>query len=376
MNINIFGDFVPINRGVSSVLNGTAIDAAILSHIREADLSVVNLECPVVSNCGAKGILKDGPCLKTSEDSVKYLKNCGFDMVTLANNHLNDFGSEGVHDTFAACKKNDIMWVGAGMNLKEARIPQIIDADGFKIGIINICENESSIATEKEPGANPIDEICNYYDIIQLKSQVDRIILILHGGVEHYRLPSPRMKKLCHYYADLGVSAIVCHHTHCLSGYEVYHNVPIFYSLGNFFFDRGMRSRQWHTGYFVQLQLNTVNTTFKVYPYIQCEAEPTVKLMGRDELFEFEQTINGLNEIIGDDLLLGEHYQEWLQKRYRYYISATQTWATWWYKGAYRRSLVPSMISRKNAMQLLNYIRCESHHDLLKSALEKFVHHG
>ena len=254
MNINIFGDFVPIERGVASVSDETAIDGTILSRIREADFNIVNLECPVVSNCGAKGILKDGPCLKTSEDSVRYLKTCGFDMVTLANNHLNDYGSEGVHDTFAACEKNDVTWVGAGKNLEAARKPQIIDDNGLKIGIINVCENESSIATTKEPGSNPIDEIGNYYDICQLKKQVDGIIVIIHGGSEHYCYPTPRMKKLCHFYADIGASAIVCHHPHCYSGYELYNGVPIFYSLGNFFFDSSrIKTDIWSTGYFVQL---------------------------------------------------------------------------------------------------------------------------
>lgn len=375
MKINVFGDFVPIERGVSAILEGTAIDETILSHISEADYNVVNLECPVVNNNATKGIFKDGPCLKTSEDTVQYLKKCGFDMVTLANNHLNDYGSEGIYDTFASCKKNDILWVGAGKNLKEAREPQIINIRGLKVGILNICENESSIASDVIPGSNPVDEINNYHDIVQLKSSVDKIIVILHGGSEHYHLPTPRIKKLCHFYADLGVSSIVCHHIHCYSGFEIYNNVPIFYSLGNFFFYRKKLSGSvlWTTGYFVQLKFTEKTVDYEIFPYIQCKDEAKVELMDDEQRISFKKNIVNLNRIILDDNLLVDSYDEWLNKRYSYYISAAQTWACRYYKSAFRRKIVPAGISKRNAMLLLNYIRCESHLDLMLKSLNKYI---
>ena len=263
-------------------------------------------------------------------------------------------------------------FVGAGNNIVEARKPQIIEIKGVKIGIINVCENESSIATNESPGSNPIDEINNYYDIVQLLSKVDKVIVILHGGVEHYRLPSPKMMKLCHFYADLGVSAIVCHHTHCYSGYEVYHGVPMFYSLGNFFFDRVEKPKQWKSGYFVQLDFSE-GTNFKIYPYIQCDTDATVRLMTEEEQESFHADIKNINTIIADEDALEKKYDEWLNKRYRYYISAAQTWAGRYYKAAYRRKLLPAGITKRNAMHLLNYIRCESHHDLLINALNRYL---
>lgn len=374
ISICIFGDFVPRNRGVKAVTDNTAISHDIIDVIKRADYNIVNLECPVVSHNDATPILKDGPNLKCAAETVMYLKDVGFNLCTLANNHLKDYGEVGIQDTLKACNDNGIEWVGVGANIKEARIPKVIEIGGMSIGIVNVCENESSIATEDEAGSNPIDEINNYYDICELKKKTDKIIVIIHGGTEHFNLPTPRMKKRCHFYADLGVSAIVCHHTHCYSGYEVYHNVPIFYSLGNFFFDNAKnRSQLWTTGYFVQLNLSKEKVAFNICPYIQCQDNAQVTLINDKQKMIFEEDIKNINTIIADDQLLNDYYLKWLTKRFSHYISTTLTWSNRYYKAAVRRNIIPAFISKKNAIILLNTITCQSHFDLLTLSLQKYI---
>lgn len=374
ITLNIFGDFAPINRGIKAVSDDIAISADIKFVINNSDYNIVNLECPVVCSQNVTAIQKDGPNLRCSEETIKYLKDVGFDLCTLANNHFKDYGEIGIDDTFKTCKKNRLEWVGAGRNLQEARLPKIIEIKGIQIGILNICEHESSIATDVEAGSNPIDVINNFYDINSLKHKVDKIILIIHGGVEHYNLPSPRMKRLCHFYADLGVSTIICHHAHCFSGYEVYNDVPIFYGLGNFFFDRIKNATDmWGTGFFIHLQIEKQSIDFQMYPYYQCVEAPIVKLMTVNEQAEFNKSIIKLNTIIYDDILLANHYQEWLEKRYRYYISTILTWGGRWYKAVFRRGYIHSFVSKRNAVVLLNYIQCESHLDLLIRSIKKYI---
>ena len=357
-----------------TVTNRSAISEGIVSLIKDADYNIINLECPVVNSPDTKKIVKDGPNLKCTEEAVSYLKDCGIDMVTLANNHLKDYGSKGIQDTLETCKKNGIEYVGAGMNLQEARVPKVIQVGGYKVGIVNVCENESSIAADCDPGSNPIDEINNYYDICNIKEKADKIIIIIHGGSEHFHYPTPGIKKRCHFYADLGVSAIVCHHTHCYSGYEVYHGVPIFYSLGNFFFDRKKRnSWLWNTGYLVQLRITNDKTDFRIYPYVQCKDEAHVNLMDYEQEQLFSVNIDKINEIIKNDSALQAKYREWLNKRYKDYISRTITWGNKFFEVAYKRNLVPACISKNKAMLLLNYIKCESHCDLMKLSLEKYI---
>ena len=123
-----------------------------------------------------------------------------------------------------------------------------LEKDGLKIAIINFCENEWSIAEAGSPGANPMDIIDNASQIKSAKESHDKVIVIVHGGHEYYNLPSPRMQKQYHFYADQGADIFVGHHTHCISGNEVYKGVPIYYSLGNFLFTMNNSNNEWYTG--------------------------------------------------------------------------------------------------------------------------------
>jgi poly-gamma-glutamate capsule biosynthesis protein CapA/YwtB (metallophosphatase superfamily) len=76
-----------------------------------------------------------------------------------------------------------------------------------------------------------MDIIDNANQIKEAKATHDKVIVIVHGGHEYYNLPSPRMQKQYRFYADQGADFVVGHHTHCISGYEVYNGVPIYYSL-------------------------------------------------------------------------------------------------------------------------------------------------
>ena len=93
-----------------------------------------------------------------------------------------------------------------------------------------------------------------FNQIQEAKSKADFIVVVAHGGHEHYNLPSPRMKKWYRFFVDAGASAVVTHHTHIISGYEVYKDAPIFYSLGNFLFDwEGERNKPWNKSMIIRL---------------------------------------------------------------------------------------------------------------------------
>lgn len=375
MRINIFGDFVPIFRGVEAIANGVAISPEILKDIRNCDYNIVNLEAPVVDNPDtAKPIFKSGPNLHGSKETIRYLQQSGFQMVTLANNHFYDYGNTGVVDTLAACKQYGIYTVGGGRNIEDASQPQIVEIKGLKIGIVNICEHEFSIANAKHGGANPIDPVANFYQIEALKPSVDRIILIIHCGTEHYHLPSLKTKRLCHYYADLGADAIVCHHAHQYSGYEVYKDTPIFYGLGNFYFDKGKKEYSgWNEGYYVTLEINDSGTAFSMHPYTQCYDEPVVSKMSEKGTSEFQTNVKHLNAVIANDEQLETEFQNWADGHYRYYLSSTFTCVSRLLKGLYRHHLLPPMTSRKQEVALYNHIICESHRDILQRVIEQYL---
>ena len=149
------------------------------------------------------------------------------------------------------------MTVGAGANLPEARKPLVLMKDGLSIGILNVCEHESSIVTDESAGAAPIELAYLYYDIKKMRRVVDKVIIIIHGGCEHYQLPTPRMKRDYHLIADFGADVIVNHQQHCYSGYEIYNGKPIFYGLGNFYFDNPCkRNDKWNEGLLLQMEIS------------------------------------------------------------------------------------------------------------------------
>src|SRR5690606_10539643 len=125
------------------------------------------------------------------------------------------------------------------------------------IGILNIAENEFCAAKENQAGGYTVNVIDNHYEIKKLKNICKKVIVIYHGGREHYQLPSPQLKERLRFYINSGADAVVAHHTHCYSGYEYYNNKPIFYGLGNFIFDFKDKYRKgnWTEGYAVVLNL-------------------------------------------------------------------------------------------------------------------------
>src|SRR5690606_27896818 len=148
-------------------------------------------------------------------------------------------------------------------------------------------ESEFSISTESNAGANAYNPILDYKAINEARPNCDFIIVIYHGGHEGYNLPSPRMKQLCHFYVDLGVDAVICHHAHVYSGYEVYQGAPIFYGLGNFCFDKKNRYNiAWTTGYSVILNLEkNKEISFELFFYRQGTMDcPGVVLIKGEDL--------------------------------------------------------------------------------------------
>ena len=117
-------------------------------------------------------------------------------------NHILDYGHEGLLKSIECCKDQGLDVVGVGDNLSEAERIIYLEKDGKKLAIINCCEHEFSIATESEAGANPLNPIRQYYAIQEAKKHADYVLVIVHGGHEHFQLPSPRMQETYRFFVD------------------------------------------------------------------------------------------------------------------------------------------------------------------------------
>lgn len=327
------------------------------------DISVANVECPLTIK--RSPIVKEGPNLIADPVSIKALKCIDLDLAALSNNHILDQGDEGLFSTIQHLIENDINSVGAGMNIAEAQKPFRKKIKERNISIFNIAEQEFSIATGNSAGAAPIDIIENYNQIIEEKGKADIIILIIHGGNEFNSLPSPDMVKLFRFYASLGVSAIICHHTHCFSGYETYNNVPIFYGLGNFIFDRPNEKRVlWNSGYFLKFvfQKNQISEIL-LFPYMQFNNSVGLRRLTDSEFREFSDSFSALNNTIADNNKLAEKWTNFLTlKRNKYFTDLLSLNIL--QRIMIKFNLLNHVVLKKNRLRILiNLMRCISHRE-------------
>ena len=372
MKVLIAGDFCPRYRVAEIFEMGDyeSVLGEVKEIISDADYSIVNFECPVTKG-GEKPIEKCGPNLQCSEKGIEAVKWVGFDCVTLANNHFLDYGKEGVEHTLEACRKYSVDTVGGGMNLQEASKILYKEIDGNTLAIINCCEHEFSIATDMMAGSNPLNPIQQYYDIKEARMKADYVLVIVHGGNEHYQLPSPRMQETYRFFVDAGADAVVNHHQHCYSGYEIYNGKPIFYGLGNFCFDwKGKHNTLWNEGYIVLLDITEKETKIECIPYIQCNVELNVFPLKDKREQKFIESINKLNSIISDKDELAKKYIEYIDNN----CGLKAVFSPYSNKLLYflcSHGLIPSLISKKKRKLILAYIQCESHFPKVIKYLKK-----
>lgn len=371
MKILIAGDFCPMDR-VAKLIDKEDYESVfgeVIKYTQQADYSIVNLEAPIVET-EANPIEKCGPNLKCTSKAIKALKYAGFGMATLANNHFYDYGDDGVKQTLDACQKEGIDVVGGGMNITDAAKIFYKEIKGVKVAIVNCCEHEFSIATENSGGSNPLNPIQQYYSIQEAKRNAARVIVIVHGGHEHYQLPSPRMKETYRFFVDAGADAVINHHQHCYTGYEVYNGKPIFYGLGNFCFDRGEQtSKNWKEGYMVMLYISDSGINYDLIPYVQAHKAPGITIV--TDKAEFDSEISLLNAIITDDKKLKAEHHKWMDNTSKGYLLALEPYRGRILSGLYVRNLLPKFVNKRKVIHILNFLQCESHIDRILYNLNK-----
>lgn len=218
------------------IINQTAdrqfIDKSILEVIKHCDYSICNFEGTCLSQPFRKGQMLQHP------STLRSLKEAGFNLLLLANNHITDYGFEGLKQTIAQIDEYGFEHMGAGFTYEDVYSPRILEINSFKIGLINLCEAQLGQFKTKDQkygyawlGDHELDE-----RIMRLSKQVDFLIVIPHAGLENYAVPLMQFRQLYRHWCDLGADAIVGGHPHISQGIERYKNSIIFYSLGNFFF--------------------------------------------------------------------------------------------------------------------------------------------
>lgn len=370
--ILIGADFVPTagNYGLFCDGNSTALFgeelAALLS---AADFRIFNLETPLCDELNP--IKKNGPHLSAPADCVKGYIAAEADLLTLANNHILDQGSQGLQSTWNSLKRNGIDTVGSGVNIHDAAKPYLFDCYGKRIGVYACAEHEFSVADENTAGANPFDPLDSPDHIAALKAACDFVIVLYHGGKEYYRYPSPRLQKTCRTLIGKGADLVLCQHSHCIGCEERYRNGVIVYGQGNFLFDKSSRE-EWQTALLVGIdeKLRVV-----YYPLVKCSGG--VRLAPTDKANEIMDGFHQRSEEIKADGFVRKNYEAFSKQMLGSYLMAINGRHSAVFRALNKLSgyrlnrFALRKYGEAEMICLQNYFDCEAHRELISEGLRQ-----
>lgn len=234
--------------------------------LQTADISMVNLESPVTT----RGERVRKPFnFRTHPRYLRVLKEAGFDLVNIANNHIFDYGEVGLYDTIAYLDSAGIGHVGAGKNKFEARKPFVAAISGKSIAFLGYYEGgEAPSATPRRPGVakRKIELIRSDIRALKQSHSADFIVVNLHWGIEKADRPERWQIKFARQVIDAGADAVIGHHPHVLQGIEKYKSGVIVYSLGNLIF--GGNSRSTYTTGLFEIRLTNRGPDYRFIPVI------------------------------------------------------------------------------------------------------------
>lgn len=371
IKINICGDFVITDKHLPT------IDNEIIDFFSQSDINVVNLECPITESTNK--IEKTGLHLRGNRNAIREIaKKLNINLFTLANNHIMDYGKKGLIDTIDFCNENKINTVGAGVSYERAIEPIYFNCNAKKIVFLNFAENEWANSSKKQPGASPLNIIDNVNQIKKEKGNADIVIVIIHGGNEYYNLPNPRMQKQYRHYADNGADLIVGHHPHCISGFEIYNEVPIIYSLGNFLFTKESEKESWYKGIILEINIQLDNKIRFDLKYVtQSKENFNLFFFKGDQKILVQEEIQLYNKIIEEEQLLEEKWNDFLKTIKNQYLRAYSP-----INGVRNKKLKKILIkaglenkfiNKSHYLSVLNHIRCEAHLEASKGILEEYL---
>ncbi len=227
-----------------------------------ADLTVGNLEC-TLSRAGPP--TQGGDSFAADPAVLGALRGAGFDVLTLANNHLGDFGPEALRRTVRAVREAGFATTGAGENLAAAREPAIVRARGVRFGILAFnAIGETPAAGRTTPGAvqvrmpprtgplNASDMAALEASVREVRGQVDVVVVCPHWGQQYTHRPVEEQHTVARRLVDAGADAVIASHPHWVQGMELYRDRLVAHSLGNFVFDMDF-SRQVRQGVVLEL---------------------------------------------------------------------------------------------------------------------------
>lgn len=297
-------------RIADRMISGSSFPAEnIKMDIPQSDFFCCNLET-VVTDRKLRSIKFKHDKIASPSLCLDGLKDLGINLVSIANNHIFDFATEGLTETMNHLNEKNISYIGAGQTFHDANLPKVFQCKDTKIGFLArtfTCEAANSRFKSNEPQAAELKRKELVQQLADFKKECNLLVIILHIGFEYCEYPNYEDVKLCHQLIDQGANLIICHHPHVIQGIETYGNGLIAYSLGNFIFDNHQETDA-RTGKSFILEVNVANenetnhiANYRIHPTF-IDNESMVHIINGKEKIDFLAGLKILSEkIISDD---------------------------------------------------------------------------
>ena len=323
MKLNFMGDLViqnPENIQIGENLKGC---------LEKSNYNIVNFEAPIKQK---KNIPepKSGPNICQSADNQAWLSQNHFQILAMANNHIMDYGTQGLENTLSCLK--DYKYMGVG-RWEEAYRPLIIKEGDLKLALFSMAELQFGILKDE-----------------------DYVVMIAHAGLEGIELPLPEWRSRYRELIDVGCDVIIGGHTHTAQGYEVYKGKPIFYSLGNFCFekDKPAKDSKWNIGEVVSMEFTKTTLSFVVLGTIF--QNNTIELMDKET---WNTYLNQLNEKLSVDYM--DQINQICNRMMNGYNNLFSMGGYIHIDRMLIKSILRYLLGRCNSLHALNNLQCESH---------------
>ena len=360
MKIIIGADLVPTEENFELFKSGDTeklVGKKIKSELEKADYRIFNLELALTDK--ETPIKKAGPNISAPTECIKGYKALGVNLLGVSNNHILDHGYDGFVSTINTLDNAGIAHVGAGFTKEQAGKPYCFEKDGIKVGVYACCEHEFSWIEDYGFGANGFDALNTPDRIAEIKKDCDYLIVLYHGGKEHYAYPSPYLRKVCRKIAEKGADIVLCQHTHCVGTEEDYAGAKIIYGQGNFVFVRNYADiATWGQGFLVSADLTKDGVKYEYIPYNKTDVGLTY-----DETGEILKGLKARSEEIKQDGFIEQKFEEMAAKTV---------------KDRYVRYMLKKypVNDEDLSIALFHYAECEVHHECLLTGLRKLMELG
>jgi poly-gamma-glutamate capsule biosynthesis protein CapA/YwtB (metallophosphatase superfamily) len=334
---------------------------------------MVNFEGPLDEGSRSKAAFKTGPNLRQNAKTLDHLVQAGVTAVGLANNHSADFGENALRWTADVADAAGIqiagLWQGDKCRFAEWR------EDGLVVRVLAFAEEEWSGDQKAGTHVAIFDLAGAANQIAAAKNQADAVLVCLHGNNEHSSLPNPSFARNTRFLIDCGADGVIVHHSHRISGLEIYRDRPIFFGLGNFLFATPAKNAHWHEGLLATVTVVRKSGGLSVIPQIYpLEVDPktfTVEFCGPEKAAKIENDVAALSQIIIAPDSLAAQSEDFVAQSEKMYDEFLNPFAQ-----SNRLSRILGrlwvrhvFLKKKRQAILINALRCDAHRSAMTQHL-------